>query len=107
MKEALMMEQVYQDKMETSIQVDNIKQVTSTIDITDIKPGHRIFELDIAGGIVQPVELIDSAVLFTNRKKYVEFVTRPGCKYIPALNAQNAYRKLVNREKAKNGRAIA
>lgn len=103
MKEALTIEQIYQDELKTrTIQVDNIKDAKLRFDITDLKPGHRIFEFEVVSGMVQPA--IVAPLLFTEQKRYVEFVPRPGCKYIPALNAENAYRKLVNREKAKNAR---
>lgn len=78
-------------------QAEHLKRVTATIDLRDLKVGHRIFEWDIKEGIIQPAIIVEKTVAIGARrtyKDYIEFETRPNCKYTPALNAQNAEKRL-------------
>lgn len=78
-------------------QAEHIKQTTATIDLCNLKTGHTIFEWDIKEGIIHPAKIVEKTVMIGPRKSYkdyIEFETRPNCKYVPALNAQNAERRL-------------
>lgn len=80
-------------------QINNIKKSTATIDLTNLKPNHRVFEIDIPGQEIRPAIILETSVLLTNRKDYVEFELRKGCFYVPALNAQNAERRFMKNKK--------
>lgn len=86
-------------------QVENKKQVTRTIDMRELKSGHRIFEWDVEAGMIQPAEIVETTALIgamRSYKKYIEFKVRPNCFYAPALNAQNAEKRFKKQIKMKH-----
>jgi phage FluMu gp28-like protein len=100
MKQAVILEQPHQDKIKVdTMEIGVEKKVTSTIDLTDMYPGHKMFEWDVAEGIIKPAVILDASVLMTNRKTYLEFERKPNCHYTPALNAQNAEKRFKKKFK--------
>jgi len=102
MKQAIEAERPYQDKVNTiEYQVDNIKQNTATIDLSLMHRNHQIFEWNVKEGIVAPANIINRAAFLGDGKTYIEFEKKEGCHYTPALNAQNAEKRLKKRFKIK------
>lgn len=105
LRQATIIEQVHQDAQTVNTrQAEQKRATTQTIGIGDLKPNHRVFEWDMVEGIIQPAIIVEQTVMIGKRKtfrEYIEFETRPNCKYVPALNAQNAERRLKKNLKMK------
>lgn len=77
------------------------KQVEKRLDLATLKPkpGHRIWELDIKEGLIREVQLKDTGDLDLKRgamgARVRKLVTRDGCLYCSALNADNADKKFM------------
>lgn len=71
-------------------------------EIDQLKPNHHLFEVDPIEGVAQPATVLHTNLaLMLNGAKNVrqEIKTKPGCVYIPSLNAENAIRKFTNKFK--------
>lgn len=110
LRQAITAEQAVADKTNLhEYQVDNKKQRTVTIDIKELRPGHRMFEWNVGEGTIQPATIIEKTALVGRKKsykEYIEYLIKPGCFYQPALNAQNAEKKFKAKVKMANGKTI-
>lgn len=73
-------------------------------EIDQLKPNHHLFEINPGEGLIQPAEVVKSdLVIKLNGVKAVrqEIKTKPGCIYMPSLNAENAERKFKKKFKLK------
>ena len=111
LKQSITAEQAIADKTQLNeYQVDNKKQITATVDVKELHPGHRMFEWNVSEGVIKPAEILDKTVLIGRKKsfkEYIEYLIRPGCFYQPALNAQNAEKKFKKKVIMKGGKTIS
>lgn len=95
-------ENVLMDKFEEhSYVINNIKHPTYIVPEGMMYRGHTLFEFNTKTMMIQPAEVVHNNVLFKNKRNYREYKRNPDCLYIPALNAQNAERRIKSRMKRK------
>lgn len=101
MAEVLPIQQIYQaSQIRDFIQFPDEKNIIYEVD--QMYPNHHLIEVDPTEGIAQPAEVIktDIVIMLNNSKRArQEIKTKPGCIYIPSLNAENAIRKFKNKFK--------
>lgn len=99
MSEVLPIDKIYQAaEIRDFIQFPSERNIIYEID--QLKPNHHLFELDPMEGLAQPAEVIKTDVVIMLNKSIrarQEIKTKPGCVYIPSLNAENAIRKFKNK----------
>lgn len=110
LRQSITSEQAVVDKTHlTEYQAEQKRQKTATIDVRELRPGHRMFEWDVNAGEIKPAEVVESTVLIGAKKsykQYIEYLIRPGCFYQHALNSQNAERKFKAKVKMAGGKTI-
>lgn len=110
LRHAITAENPHTDQIEIIGQAEQKRAKTHTIDVKELRPGHTMFEWDVTAGTIQPAEIVEQTVMMGVKrgyKDYTEYMIKPGCFYLPALNAQNAERHFKKKVKFKGGKTIS
>lgn len=110
LRTAITAEQPTADQIEIIGQAEQPRAKTHTIDVKELRPGHRMFEWDVAQGTIQPATIVEQTAMIGAKrsyKAYIEYLIKPGCFYQPALNAENAEKKFKKKVKFKGGKTIS
>jgi hypothetical protein len=94
--------EVYLGSSELFVAAENPTQKIVAIRARDLKPGHRLFELDLEKMEIRPAEIVKTEMTMINKKLHYEVKINDKCLYAPALNAQNA-EKRFKKKLSRNG----
>lgn len=109
MKEAAIIEQNTRNDYVNQVEKQVPDEGILVFELKNMRPGHRIFELNLDTSEIKPAEVKQQVVMgkimrnkhHTHYRDFVEIISNKNCLYCPALNAENAEKRFNKLIKAK------